>query len=247
MTLNTENELRPDMQGTPVGRFLSKIAGWFRKYWYFYKVYILIGTAALIFLVALIVTTSGKNREKYDNKLYCLTSVEITAEELETVTARIEPYWTDADGDGEVRNTVVSIVLSAVDTSDTAMSSYYQMLATVSEDDVQLMLVDDSMYEYLLEMNAFASLSDFGIEGILPDGSADDTRIWLNGTDIVKDVLVTQEATREDGSNRAASNLYLCIKVRPENGKSDSKSEARYASAAAFAAYASELAHSAAD
>ncbi len=180
----------------------NKVVAWFQRYWYYYKAPVII-CAVVLLLVGIFIFDMVTKKEA-DMYFTIITHDAVSEEQMYELATHITDYVSDANMDGYVRMSPQSIVLVEEPKDDSEMASYYQIMMMFSDKNHTAFIVDDYVYDYMMDSDALEKLSTFGIE------SEEEYRIKLNGTEFM------EETSLNDGGP-----YYLVFKVRNEDSKDE--------------------------
>ena len=200
-----------------VSQSKNRLVAWFQNYWYYYKTPVLIigifAVLAVIFIVDMV------TKEVADMRFILLNNTPVLEEEFMTVADRAGEYVYDIDGDGKTLISPQTMQLVEDPQDDYDMMVYQQVMATMVDDDVQFYIVDDYTYNYLLNSETLALLSDFGITG-----GDNEYRILLNDTSLLKDTAFAERGE-----------FYMVFKVWSEDKRDNEDMTVRYEMAVSMA------------
>lgn len=129
------------------------------NFWYHHKVAFFLILFAVVLLVVLLVHTLTRNEPDY--RVLLMTENAYTKEELSALTALLEMYGEDLDGDGEVEIQIQNCVLGK-DVDTTQNSSYQQVQAHLVAGDILFFMWEPAVYEDYMEK--LANVSDAGMD-----------------------------------------------------------------------------------
>jgi len=196
----------------------NKIIAWFKNYWYFYKVPVMVAACFLFFAGWIIHDVVSK--EETDFRLYTVTNFLLTDEWLAPIDPILEEYATDIDGNGKLNVYQTYLNLAEEPADEMQIAAYQQILLVFTDETISLMMVDESTYQYLKASEVLAPLSEFGLEGV----GADDYRI-----------RATDSFLLEDTPFRNVGEYYLVFRIRLPDSAGDPMVEARYETAVRLA------------
>ncbi len=152
------------------------------NFFYYYKWRIVIIT--LFALIAVIVVISLLNRPSYDTQV--LTVFSADAIESEKYADLISKYGYDLDRNGEVQTQLIEICLSENQTGMAETTQRPAMVAYMQLKNVNLYLLDDSIYQELMGVNADAFVD---LSALYPDNpNVDGRRFLIEGSEIEKEL-----------------------------------------------------------
>jgi len=162
----------------------NKLIAWFQRYWYYYKAPVLIGVFVLALIVIFAVDMATK--EEPDLRFTIITKDGVSETNTLELAANITDYIYDVNGDGEDMISPQSMTLKDDPQDDYDLAVYYQIMTTLVDESYVAYIVDDGVYEYLLESDALEKLSYYGLE------SEEEYRLKLNDTWVMKDTAMNK-------------------------------------------------------
>ncbi len=206
---NMTKNVKPSSYKDPYKISDNKIIAWFQRYWYYYKAPVII-CAVVLLLVGIFIFDMATKKDA-DMNFTIITNEAVSEDQMYELATYVTDYVTDANYDGYVRMSPQSIVLVDEPKDDSEMASYYQIMMMFSDKNHTAFIVDDYVYDYMMDSGALEKLSTFGIE------SEEEYRIKLNGTEFM------EETSLNDGGP-----YYLVFKVRNEDSKDDTIIDNKY-------------------
>lgn len=157
----------------------NKLIAWFQRYWYYYKAPVLIGAVVLLFAVIFIVDLVTKKEP--DMRFSVISRGVVMETDTLEIAANITDYVNDINADGEEMISPQTMQLVENPQSDYELAAHYQIMATLIDETYVAFIVDEGMYEYMMEAEALEKLSYFGLE------TEEEYRLLLNDTWFMKD------------------------------------------------------------
>ncbi|MEA4823173.1 MAG: hypothetical protein VB111_03560 [Clostridiaceae bacterium] len=194
-----------------------KIVAWFKNYWYYYKTPTIITACVLILAVWFIVDITSKTED--DVRLYVISDAALLEEQYTPLSAALEPYMADFNGDGQVLTGVSCLNLAENPSDEIQVYAYQQVLTIFYDQTISLMIIDDFAFEYLTQSDALAPLSEYGVSG-----GIDEYRIPVNNTSLFADNTISR-----------MGEYYLVFRVCPQADADKPAVQARYQAMALFA------------
>ncbi len=199
--------------------YKSKVGAvaWYKNYWYYYKVPIII-TVCLVTLVVWFAVDMLTKVEQ-DTRLYVICDAGLIDTQYSPIEEIVTPYAGDFNGDGEVSVGVSYINLSKNPQTEIQTTAYQQILTIFYDEAVSVMLVDDYAYNYLQQAEGIAKLSEYGVTG-----GMDEYRVPIDGTSLGDACpMLTPMGT-----------FYLVFRVCPESDAEEPQVVANYEAMAQF-------------
>jgi hypothetical protein len=194
-----------------------KIVAWFKNYWYYYKIPVIITGCALILVVWFIVDMATKVDQ--DVSLYIMSDKPLVSEQYEGLTEAIRPYAADFNGDRRVEVGVRYLNLAQKPTDEVQMAAHQQVMTVFFEKEVSVMLVDEFCYEYMMASGGLAKLEEYGVTG-----GIDEYRIPIAGT-VIEELSPTLPRMGD---------FYLVFRICPEADAEKPQVKANYEAMAGF-------------
>ena len=160
----------------------NKLIAWFQRYWYYYKAPVLIGAVVLLFATIFIVDLVTKKEP--DMRFSVITRGVVMETDTLEIAANITDYVNDINADGEEMISPQTMQLVENPQSDYELAAHYQIMATLIDETYVAFIVDEGMYEYMMDAEALEKLSYFGLE------TEEEYRLLLNDTWFMKDAAL---------------------------------------------------------
>ncbi len=176
-----------------------KIVAWFKNYWYYYKIPVIITACVLIMAVWFIV--DQVTRVDDDFRLCIVTDAALVTDQYEPLLEAVKPYVSDFNGDRKVALGTQYINLAKNPADEIQMTAYEQIVTIFYDQAVSIMLLDDFTFEYLYKSGGLDTLAEHGVTG-----GMDEYRIPIAGTSF----------TSYSPTLDKMENLYLVFRVCPE-------------------------------
>ena len=194
-----------------------KIVAWFKNYWYYYKIPVIITACVLIMAVWFIV--DQVTRVDDDFRLCIVTDAELISEQYDPLLEAFEPYVDDFNGDRRVSTGVQYLNLAKNPADEVQMTAYEQIVTIFFDRAVSILLVDDYTFEYLRNSDGVAPLADYGVTG-----GIDEYRIPIAGTSFSELSPILEKLEP----------MYLVFRVCPEADAAKKDVAANYAAMTQF-------------
>ncbi len=183
-----------------MGKEKSSFGKKLQNFWYYYKVHTIIG----LLVAALIGVTVSQcaNRESPDYTVILYMQKELSEQMTDAVSAEMERYGKDCNGDGKVIVEIVNCSYDPNGSREVTLGSIGKMQAQLALPDAPLMITDQHTFADLDEQGVFAVRDD------LPD--QDGKALALKDTPLY-------QAVNGIKANYLVNELYLSIRDIRDN------------------------------
>ena len=178
-----DNREREVPQGMNPGGLLGRGMSWFRNYWYYYKLPILIGLFFVLILASILISVFTK--EKTDFTVAFVSQVGMTEEERTAMRQNFAEYLPDIDGNGKNTVGVTPIQIGVALSDEFSVAAYDSLTSMLLFDEVVFLVVDDYSARYLQDIQALEPLANLGITG-----GENEYRVKITGTPLLKDTTL---------------------------------------------------------
>lgn len=173
-----------------------------KNFWYYYKIYIIVGILLCACLAVLIKQCAEKETYDYQILFYC--SKELSDTQTNQIADNFKKFATDVDGDGKVNILTINCSGSESSNYDTRTVSSTRLQTSLTNEDILLYVTDDEKFDSL------QSISDDGIPFFYDIGLQENEGMALP---------LDKKYYTGDGENIIfPKNLSLKISVRNVNG-----------------------------
>ena len=172
---------------------------WILNYGYYYRSYLIVIVAAVVFIVALYFSMKTVQP---DVKIYFCVEQELDETHFKTFCNNLYEYIIDVDSDDVVYMEPKTLKLVQDPLTTSERTAYNTLDKALADDDVVCFITDEYGYSCLMEREALRDLAFFGIK------SEDEYRLRLNDTALWNGVAETRD-------------IYLVMKYMPDEKYED--------------------------
>lgn len=158
------------------------VANWFRNYWYYYRIPVIIALIAVIVVVGIIYIF---RYQEADMRVYVVTDELISNEDYSLLYDRFTDYTDDVDGDNN-KTMTLTVLCTEGDGSSSAKQVHDKLQNIAESNDTLFFLVDDAGLEAVQSVCELRELAYF-TEGVdeVKIVSDDPYKLRINGSNLL--------------------------------------------------------------
>ena len=192
-----EKREAPEMDISSAPAPIRKPIQWFKNYWYYYKMHVVLIVPIVLVVVVLIISVLTKT--SYDYTAVISAGFTVESEQLDALCRNLEQYLADADGDGKLAVSASELTLREELSDEYYAQSYNKLAQMMVFDEVVFFIADEYSYTYLKNQGFIEPFSVLGV------GDSDEYALELDGS-----------ALLEGTGLESYSGWYLLVKAQSQ-------------------------------
>ncbi len=153
----------PEMDISSAPALIRKPIQWFKNYWYYYKMHVVLIVPIALVVVVLIVSVLTKT--SYDYTVVVSAGFTMESEQLDALCNNLQQYLDDANADGKLTIAASELTLREELSDEYYAQSYNKLAQMMVFDEVVFFIVDEYSYTYLKNQGFIEPFSVLGVGG----------------------------------------------------------------------------------